>query len=327
MYLKSFDSYQESMSYTFELLCLSKWIRFNGTVFVEQLYEPCTNNGLCCQSALAEPGSALCPVPCVLCWAVWAHRLGSRGGRAADLCRSGLGYSECPWETSCVQYLASENSGSQRSPPCHQNNPEYYHQHQIAYSQEIFLSSWVTGLAVAGLPHLEDPKWKTRYLIIYSVSFSAEKNRRMCLEMLWIGFLQGIYFCISLFFSFRFIPMYYDLLEEKNKKYCKRPNHSCALNSSNYIAFWGWVPRPHTSDTQNWLTVASVSLLIPSSTDIFYENWKLLMFPMTKVENFSKLRFGLFILACYEIKMNMETEEYHQGKPAEFCFLCFNITH
>lgn len=151
-----------------------------------------------CQSALAEPRlSQAC-----LCCAVWTHRRGSRGGRAADLCRSGLGYSGCPWGTSCAQYLASVNSGSQRSPPCHQNNPEYYHQHQITYSQEIFLSSWVTGLAVAGLPHLEGPKWKTAYLIISPVCFSAEKDHSM-----WLGDALNRLSSRYLFLYFTFFPL------------------------------------------------------------------------------------------------------------------------
>lgn len=71
---------------------------------------------------------------------------------------------------------------------------------------------------MAGLPHLEGPKWKTTDLIISSVSFSAEKDHRMWLGDALDRISSRYLFLYFTFFSFRFTPMCFYLLEEKKKK-------------------------------------------------------------------------------------------------------------
>lgn len=60
----------------------------------------------------------------------------------------------------------------------------------------------MTELAVAGLPHLEGPKWKTMYLIIPSLSFSAEKDHQM-----WLGNALNTLSSRHLFLYFTFFPL------------------------------------------------------------------------------------------------------------------------
>lgn len=158
--------------------------------------------------------------------------------------------------------------------------------------------------------------------------------------MLWIGFLQGIYFFISPFFLLESYLCTLIYLKKK-KKDCKRPNHCCALNSSHYIDFGDdcVALTQVTHRTHSCLCIPVNSLkhrhilwklkTLDDSYDksgkfhlgsrkqyLISRNWR------------TSLRFRLFILVCYDIKNKYENRRVSAGISAvEFCFLCFNIMH